>query len=531
MAGDTGRTKESKSDVRPMNGAEFLESLRDDREVWIYGQRVKDVTQHPAFRNSARMLARLYDALHAPKSKDIMTTETDTGNGGYTHRFFRVERKPEELVATRDAIAHWARLAWGWLGRSPDYKASFLGTLGANADFYAPHQESARKWYKRAQEQVLFINHALLNPPVDKNRPPHEVKDVFVNVEKETDGGVVVSGAKVVGTGSALTHANFLGFGGLVPLDVPELAIFAMVPMTSPGVKLLCRPSYEMAASVVGSPFDYPLSSRLDENDAILMFDKVFIPWEDVFIYRDPERANNFYAHSGFMNRFTLQACTRLAVKLDFLSGLLAEAIEASGSWGGSFSRTQMGELLNWRDVFWGLSDALARTPQPWRDGTILPSQDHAAAYRFMSQFAYPRIRQIILQTVPTGMVYTGSHAADLANPELRPYIDRFLRGSMGYDAEHRVKVFKLLWDAVGSEFGGRHELYECFYLGNYELVRNLTLEQWTNGGRLNELKAFAESCMKEYDVHGWTVPDLINPSDVSHYFKQGLFRKGPAVQ
>lgn len=123
---------------RPMNGAEFLASLRDGREVWIYGERVKDVTAHPAFRNTARMLARMYDALHDPGKKSILTTATDTG--GYTHRFYRVDRSVEQAVALRDAIAEWARISDGWMGRSPDYKASFLGTLGANSEFSAPYQ-------------------------------------------------------------------------------------------------------------------------------------------------------------------------------------------------------------------------------------------------------------------------------------------------------------------------------------------------------------------------------------------------------
>src|SRR5215472_7534547 len=113
------------SPTRPMTGAEYLESLRDDREIWIYGERVKDVTTHPAFRNTVRMLARLYDALHDQR-KSILCVETDTGSGGYTHRFFKPSRNAEEMVAARDAIAEWARVTYGWMGRSPDYKASFL---------------------------------------------------------------------------------------------------------------------------------------------------------------------------------------------------------------------------------------------------------------------------------------------------------------------------------------------------------------------------------------------------------------------
>jgi 4-hydroxyphenylacetate 3-monooxygenase len=77
---------------------------------------------------------------------------TDTGNGGFTMRFFRSARTAKDLVADRDAIAAWARLTYGWMGRSPDYKASFLGTLGANADFYTPFQDNARRWYRESQE-------------------------------------------------------------------------------------------------------------------------------------------------------------------------------------------------------------------------------------------------------------------------------------------------------------------------------------------------------------------------------------------
>lgn len=117
--------------TRPLNGDEYLESLRDGREVWIYGERVKDVTTHPAFRNTARMVARMYDALHDPAKQAVLTTETDTGSGGYTHRYFRPSRNVEEMVAARDAIAAWQRLTFGWLGRSPDYKAAFLATLAS----------------------------------------------------------------------------------------------------------------------------------------------------------------------------------------------------------------------------------------------------------------------------------------------------------------------------------------------------------------------------------------------------------------
>src|ERR1700726_5304380 len=190
---------------RPFTGAEFLESLRDGREVYIYGERVKDVTTHAAFRNAAASVALLYDALHDPKTKDVLTAPTDTGSGGFTHKFFKAARSREDVVAQRDAIAQWARMSYGWMGRSPDYKASLMNTLGANFDFYGKFSGNAKAWYRRAQENVLFMNHAIVNPPVDRSRPVDQVKDVFITIQKDNDSGIYISGAKVGATSSALT--------------------------------------------------------------------------------------------------------------------------------------------------------------------------------------------------------------------------------------------------------------------------------------------------------------------------------------
>ena len=178
---------------RPMTGKEFLESLDDGREVWIYGERVGKITEHPAFRNAARMLARLFDALHDPALKPKLTVKSDAGND--THAWFRVPYSAAEQVRARDAIAEWARITYGWMGRSPDYKAAFLGTLGANAEFYAPYQANAMRWYHLSQERVPFVNHAIIHPPVDRNRapgaPPAGASDVCVRVVRETGKGIV----------------------------------------------------------------------------------------------------------------------------------------------------------------------------------------------------------------------------------------------------------------------------------------------------------------------------------------------------
>src|SRR5580700_8740260 len=341
--------KESLAAQAPMTGAEYLASLDDGRVVYIYGERVAKVAEHPAFRNTARMIARLFDAMHDPERQSTLTVPTDTGNGGMTHAFFKAPKTSADLVAGRDAIAAWARLTYGWVGRSPDYKAAFLATLGANSEFYAPYQENARRWYRFSQERVPFINHAIIHPPVDRNIAPGAPggpTDVYARVTKETDAGVHVTGAKVVATGSVLTHFTFVGHVGLLPVQDRNYAVVFLVPTNSPGVKFICRVSNEQRAAVLGTPFDYPLSSRLDENDAIFIMDDVFVPWENVFVYGDIDKANTFFPKSGFVPRFQLHGCTRLAVKLDFITGLMIKATETAGTRGFRGVEANIGEVI-----------------------------------------------------------------------------------------------------------------------------------------------------------------------------------------
>jgi len=503
------------SRTKPYTSAEYLESLRDGREIWIYGERVKDVTTHPAFRNTVRMMGRLYDALHGDR-KSILCAETDTGSGGYTHRFFKADRNAEDLVAARDAIAEWARVTYGWMGRSPDYKAAFLSTLGANSDYYATFTENAKRWYKKVQEEVTFVNHAIVNPPVDRNKELSEVRDVYMHVEKETDGGLVVSGAKVVATTSTLTHYNFIANNGALPIKTKDFAFVCIVPTDAAGVKLFCRPSYEMTAAAVGSPFDYPLSSRLDENDSILVFDKVFVPWENVFAYADVDKVNTFFPKSGFLPRFMFHGCVRLAVKLDFIAGLLLKGVDATGSKDFRGVQAQVGEVLAWRNMFWGLTDAMARTTTPWTPGHVLPNLDYGLAYRVAASTIYPRLKEIIENVLASALIYLPSHAVDFKVPEVRKYLDQFVRGSNDYSAVERVKLMKLMWDAIGTEFGGRHELYERNYFGNHESIRFETLFSAEHSGQTAKYKGFAEQCMAEYDLDGWTVPDLVSSDDIN---------------
>jgi 4-hydroxyphenylacetate 3-monooxygenase len=244
------------------------------------------------------------------------------------------------------------------------------------------------------------------------------------------------------------------------------------------------------------------------------------VPWEDVFAYGDIDKVNNFFPRSGFLPRFMFHGCTRLAVKLDFIAGLLLKAVEATGAKDFRGVQAQVGEVLAWRNLFWGLTDAMARATTPWTPGYVLPNLDSGLAYRVAASIAYPKLKEIVENVLASALIYLPSHANDFKVAEIRHYLDQFVRGSNGYSAVDRVKLMKLMWDAMGTEFGGRHELYERNYFGNHESIRFEVLMVAEAMGQSAKYKGFAEQCMAEYDLDGWTVPDLVNPDDVSMVMK-----------
>ena len=490
--------------ARPMTGAEYSESLRDGREVYIYGERVADVTTHPAFRNAVRSIARLYDALYDPALTGVLTARDRQGI--LTHKFFKPSYSAQELCEASDAIAAWARFSYGFMGRTPDYKASFMATLGAAPDFYAPFTDNAVRWYREYATKVLFLNHVLVNPPVDRHKPAHEVEDVYLHVVKDTDAGIYVSGAKMLATGSAITHATFVAQNSATRLEAGKAEDYALVfiaPVETQGQKLICRHSYEAAAT---SPFDHPLSSRFDENDAVLVFDNAFIPWEHVLVYRDTDKATGFYTASGFLNRYNFQSLTRLGVKLDFMCGLLARGLAANGT--GEFRgvQVQLGEVIGWRNLIWALVAAMGRDPQPGSGGSVIPKTEYAAAARLFATLAWPRVKEIFELVLGGSPIVVPSSHEDLKDPTLRPLLDRFYRGSES-SALERIKLFKLIWDAIGTEFGGRHELYERNYAGNPEQVRIDLVNATERSGLMGKFTALVRQCMDEYDVNGWRGP------------------------
>ena len=496
--------------TRPPTGAQYLRALDDNRAVFLAGQRLTSIADHPAFAGPARSIARLYDALQPDHPlHTTLTRPTDTGRPGFTHAFFRVPHSAADLLASQQAIAAWARLTYGWMGRSPDYKAALFASFGAAPEFFGPFADNTRAWYARAQTDLPFTCHALVNPPIDRHLPPDQITDVLIRPVRETSAGIVVSGAKVVATSAPLSTHVFVGQTGKSAGDDPALALAFIAPIASPGIKLICREPFTREDR---APFDAPLASRFDENDAILTFSDVLIPWENVLIHRDVKRTRAFFTGAGFVNAFLFHGATRLAVKLDFLVGLLSRCLQATGADEHRPAQVLLGEAVAWRHLIWSLSTAMAAAPDPWTgrapaSTALAPQRQAALAYATFAPQCTARVREIIQTTVASGLVYLPAAVDDLLTPETRPLVDRYVRGSKGMPADQRIKLMKLMWDAVGSAFAGRHDLYERHYAGSPDDVRLQALAEAQRYGRLDAMHTLVDRCLAEYDLHGWIDP------------------------
>jgi 4-hydroxyphenylacetate 3-monooxygenase len=215
-------------------------------------------------------------------------------------------------------------------------------------------------------------------------------------------------------------------------------------------------------------------------------------------------KATAFYAQSGFMPRYTLQSGTRLGVKLDFLCGLLARGLEANGTDGFRGVQAQLGELVGWRNLIWGLTSTLCHETQEGPGGSVVPKLEYAVLIRQFGTQAFAKAREIYTEQLGGAPLVVPSSNRDLLDDELRPMIDRYYRGSTG-DAHDRIKLFKLIWDAMGSEFGSRHAWYEVNYSGNQEQIRLDTLRFAGIRGITGAQQELVDACLAEYDLEGWT--------------------------
>ncbi len=451
-------------------GEEYMAGLRElSPEVYIGGERVEDVTTHPALSNGARTMAKLYDMQHDPAIRDEMTYISPT-SGDRVGRSFITPRTIRDLEQRHVMMAHWARASCGTMGRTPDFLNVSMMSMSAAGDYFGQNRpefkQNIQRYYEYVREHDLALTHTLVN--LQRSRSPlaaplEDRTDVALSLEKETDAGIIVHGARVLATLAPLSDeiAVYPARSHRLPGGAPERYSFAFsIPCNTRGLKFLCRESFDLGRS----RFDHPLGSRFEEMDAIAFFDNVLVPWERVFLLGDIERCNNMammtnqYTHSGH------QVVTKNVVKCEFILGLVSLMAHTLGSGQLPHVQQMIAEVIENLEVTKACLRAAEVDAEVDRWGVMLPSPFPLMVARNLFIRMYPRMAEI-LHLLGSSSLMALPTEADLSGP-LAPEIERYLETDTA-SAEERVRLFRLAWDMCCSSFGSRQVLYERFFQGD----------------------------------------------------------------
>lgn len=450
-------------------GAEHLQSLKDGRQVYLNGDLVDDVTTHPAYRQAVKTVCDLYDFQGAPENVEVMTFESPTAPGRRVNKAWMMPRNVGELAERRRAYVRWAEPHYGFMGRSPDHVAAALTGQALAPQVFEKHGSQYAKamtdYHAYARDNDLYLTYVIINPQADrsKNWGEQSGEDMTLRIVDEDSEGVTVRGAKMLGTGSIMANEVFVA--NLQPLQPGEedLAFSCAMPLGAKGIKILSRRSFEANAL---SPFDNPLAWRFDENDALVYFDDVKVPWERIFVFRDTDMCRaQFHDTAGHIYQ-NHQSQGRLVVKLKFLLGLARRITETIGTIKIPSVQTTLGRLAADVSAIQGLLSGM-EVEGDQRGEYWAPNRAMLYAAQVLTQELYSKFTNEIRELAGGALIMLPSSEKDLLNPEIADVVRRTQISSReGEDSEDRVRFFNLAWDALASEFAGRHTQYEAFYAG-----------------------------------------------------------------
>jgi 4-hydroxyphenylacetate 3-monooxygenase len=445
------------------SGADHTASLRDGRAVYLNGGQVGDVTTHPAYANVVKSIGGLFD--FARREPELMSFATESG--GRANRIWQLPESYEELCQRRKALVAWSELHAGFMGRTPDHVASCISGMYMGLDVFEAYDKARAgalsDYYRYARDKDLYLTYVLINPQADRSKAASQQSDPYLSagiVDRDA-GGITVRGAKMLATGGVMANEVLVTcIQPLQPGDEKHAFSFA-IPMNTKGLKVMSRKSYEEGAPSV---FDNPLSSRFDENDAVLFFDDVKVPWDRVFVIDSLEMCQKqFHATPAHVYQ-NYQAMVRMSVKLRFLVGIAHRITEINGTTGIPSVRETLGHLA--AEV--GMVDALVAAMEvkgAQRGRYFVPDRHTLYAAVTLTQKLYGKVLDTLRELAGGGMIMLPSSADDFRNPEFATLIGK-TQQSPAATALEKVKFYKLAWDAVGSEFASRHAQYEMFYSG-----------------------------------------------------------------
>ena len=446
-------------------GQEYIKGLQEqDRQVWLRGERVKDVTTHPGLRNGMQAIAALYDLQHDPALRDAMTYPSPS-SGERVGLSFIIPRTREDLERRRVMMLHWARTTCGMMGRSPDFMNVTVSAWAGAADYFARNRpefaENLRRYYEHIREKDLTLTHALIN--LQRSRTVsgnfNLEEGTALHVVRETDAGLVVRGARVLATLGPLADEIAVyspRLGRMTETHSPFALNFA-IPCGTPGLRFLCRESFDLGRS----HFDHPLGSRFEEMDCVAFFDDVLVPWERVFLLSDVALVNGTAFATGASMHSAHQGAAKNLAKCEFVLGVALLITKTLGSAELPHSEERLGELMMYTELTKACMRAAEADAELDEWGVMRPTTLPIEVSRNLFMTAYPRMVEI-LQLLGSSSFMVIPSAEDFESP-LAPDIEHYLATDAA-TARDRVKLFRLAWDIAGSAFGSRQVLYERFF-------------------------------------------------------------------
>jgi 4-hydroxyphenylacetate 3-monooxygenase oxygenase component len=447
-------------------GAQFIEGLSaGGREIWLRGEKITDPLDHPELRGAALSVARVFDVQHE-HAEEMLAPSPDNPRRliNVTHL---IPRDIEELARRRRAFELVACLSGGTMGRTPDYLNVTFACFAGRSDVWARRDNEqgaanlvAYQAYMRDHD--LSTTHALMNPQVDRSRPEAEQAMGQVSLHKvgETSDGILVRGARMLATLAPFADELLIYPGSDIRPQDGRYALSFAVPIATPGLRFICRDSYSKRRD----PYDYPLSSRFDEMDAVVIFDNVKIPRERVFLDGDPVGYSEVITDTGWRAHIMHQAFTRAWVKLCFAFGLGHMIANATGVVRFDHIQEKLGQIWNMSELARSAIVAAEAGAASDTGGVMCPDERPFIALRGELPKWLPRANEY-LQLIGAGGFMATPSRADVEGP-LAEQIAQYFQ-SAGAEAKRRIRLFRLAWDFLGSELGGRSELYERFYLSD----------------------------------------------------------------
>jgi 4-hydroxyphenylacetate 3-monooxygenase oxygenase component len=444
----------------------FLEALRDGREIWLDGERVRDVTAHPALRGAAATIAELYALQHRPELRDRLAFELDGERVGYSHI---QPRTVDDLRRRRAMMTCWADVNGGMLGRTPDFmNAMFAGYAAAHEYFARGGAEFGRnllRYHDQMRRADLCLTHTLVHPQRDRSTaaPAATAEENAARVVRETDAGAVIRGARMLAT--LAPFADELAVVPSIsrfPPDTEEARPFAVafcIPMASPGLRFICRKSLTPRGA---RAVDYPLSARMDEMDCVAIFDDVLVPWERFFIYRDAGLVAGI-AEAGPGHALAQSAVKDLA-KAEFLLGLAFNIAESINVLQFPNVQNNIREMITVTEMVRAAVLAAEADAVPGPSGTVAANPRYLLQERFYFLEAFPRLLEIVRTLGAGGLMMTPSE--DEVRGPRAPDVAAYYQAA-ALPADRRIELFALAHDAACSGFAGRNVLYERFFAGD----------------------------------------------------------------